>query len=72
VLPAERQDRLQRIARTAFVVHARTYVVVNGFLVAVWALSTGLGSYFWPAWVIVSWGLALVLHSMATFARSSR
>lgn len=69
VLPAEREDRLQRIARTAFVVHARSYAVVNGFLIGVWAL-TGFG-YFWPAWVILGWGLALVFHSMATFSRSS-
>jgi hypothetical protein len=57
------------MARTAFVVHARTYVVINVFLVAVWALA-GAG-YFWPAWVILSWGLALVLHSLATFGRGS-
>jgi len=68
VLPVERQDKLQRIARTAFVIHARTYVVINGFLVAIWALA-GFG-YFWPAWVILSWGLAVVLHAMATFSRS--
>jgi hypothetical protein len=66
---AERGERLQRIARTAFVIHARTYVVVNAFL----------GFLFWlvhvPAFVFgiiaVSWGLALVLHAMATFARTS-
>ncbi|MBA2608198.1 MAG: 2TM domain-containing protein [Actinobacteria bacterium] len=69
VLPAERDERLQRMARVAFVAHARTYVVVNGFLIGVWALA-GFGP-FWPAWVILSWGLALVLHSMATFSRNS-
>ncbi|HUR76704.1 MAG TPA: 2TM domain-containing protein [Acidimicrobiales bacterium] len=65
----ERSERLQRAARTAFVVHARTYVVINAFLIAVWAMS-GAG-YFWPAWVIMGWGLAVVLQAMATFARSS-
>ena len=72
MLPAERSERseqLQRVARTAFIVHARAYVVVNAFLLAVWAL-TGAG-YFWPAWVILGWGLAVVLQAMATFARSS-
>ncbi len=66
---ADRHDRIQRVARTAFVIHARTYVAVNAFLVAVWAMA-GAG-YFWPAWVIISWGLAVVLQAMATFARSS-
>jgi hypothetical protein len=70
VLPAEREERLQRIARGAYVAHARTYVLVNVFLIGVWALA-GAGS-FWPAWVILSWGFALVLHSMATFSRRSR
>jgi hypothetical protein len=35
------------------------YVVVNGFLVLVWAL-TGRG-YFWPAWVLGGWGVGMVL-----------
>jgi len=72
VLPAERAERgekLQRIARTAFVIHARTYVVINAFLIAIWALAGG--GYFWPAWVILGWGVAVVLQAMATFARSS-
>ena len=50
-------------------VHARTYVVINVFLVGVWVLAGG--GYFWPAWVILSWGLALVLHSLATFGRGT-
>ncbi len=57
------------MARTAFIVHARLYVVVNVFLVGVWVLA-GAG-YFWPAWVILGWGIAIVLQAMATFARSS-
>ena len=35
------------------------YVVVNAFLVVVWALSGG--GYFWPGWVMAGWGLGLVL-----------
>ena len=35
------------------------YVVVNAFLVAVWAM-TG-GGYFWPAWVIAGWGVGMLL-----------
>jgi 2TM domain len=35
------------------------YVVINGFLVAVWAM-TG-GGYFWPAWVIAGWGVGMLL-----------
>ena len=34
-------------------------VVINTFLVAVWAM-TGAG-YFWPAWLIVGWGVGMLL-----------
>jgi len=45
------------------------YVVVNVFLIGIWALAGG--GTFWPAWVILGWGIAVVLQAMATFARSS-
>jgi hypothetical protein len=35
------------------------YVAINAFLVVVWAL-TG-AEYFWPAWVLAGWGVALLL-----------
>lgn len=35
------------------------YVVINAFLVAVWAM-TGAG-YFWPAWIIAGWGVGMLL-----------
>ena len=35
------------------------YVVINAFLVGVWAF--GGGGYFWPAWIIGGWGVAMVL-----------
>jgi hypothetical protein len=37
------------------------FLQVNLLLVAIWALS-GAG-YFWPAWVMLWWGLALALKS---------
>jgi hypothetical protein len=35
------------------------YVVINSFLVGVWAI-TGRG-YFWPGWVLAGWGVGMVL-----------
>jgi len=70
VLPEERRERRDVVAQRVFVGHARSYVVINAFLVGIWALA-GAGS-FWPAWVILSWGLAVVLHGLATFARPRR
>jgi class 3 adenylate cyclase/acyl dehydratase len=60
-----------------FVAHLFTYTAVCAFLVAVWVLA-GEGSWsdvssmarapstidggFWPIWVILSWGTAVVIH----------
>jgi hypothetical protein len=35
------------------------YVVINAFLVGIWA-TTGQG-YFWPGWVLGWWGMGMVL-----------
>jgi hypothetical protein len=43
------------------------YVVVNVFLVWIWA-STGRG-YFWPGWVIGGWGMGMVLSFWEIFVR---
>ena len=45
--------------------HVVIYLVVNVFLVGVWAL-TGSG-YFWPGWVIAGWGIGLVLHGLQVY-----
>ena len=43
------------------------YVVINTFLIGVWA-ATGMG-YFWPAWVLAGWGVMLVLDAWNVFYR---
>jgi signal transduction histidine kinase len=40
--------------------HAAVFAVVNGLLVAIWAV-TGAG-YFWPIWPLLGWGAVLALH----------
>ena len=67
--------------------HAVTYAAVNGFLVAIWMLTTGsadelraiveqpadnLDAGFWPIFVILGWGTALVIHSAAVVAMLPR
>lgn len=37
------------------------YVVINAFLIGVWAV-TGMG-YFWPGWVLAGWGVLLLLDA---------
>jgi hypothetical protein len=64
----ERQQARKRLqARRDLGAHAVSYVVVNAFLIMVWAV-TGAG-YFWPVWVIGAWGAGLALHAWDTFLR---
>jgi hypothetical protein len=66
-IPSDRERARKRLQdRRDFASHAVAYVVVNAFLIGVWAL-TG-GGYFWPAWVLGAWGAGLVLHAWETFA----
>ena len=55
----------RRAARTAVRKPQREewsgFLAVNALLVVIWAVS-GAG-YFWPAWVMVWWALALVMKS---------
>ena len=53
--------------RRDFGSHLVAYIVVNGFLVLMWAL-TGAG-YLWPAWILGGWGIGLVLHAWDAFIK---
>jgi hypothetical protein len=53
--------------RRDFGSHLVAYVVINGFIILVWAV-TGAGS-FWPIWVLAGWGIGLVLHAYEVFLR---
>ncbi len=59
--------RQQVQARRDFGSHVVAYVVINAFLVVVWAV-TGAG-YFWPVWVLAGWGFGLVLQGWDVFLR---
>lgn len=60
-------ERLKR--RRAFWRMLATYLVMTPFFIAVWAL-TGAG-YFWPAWVLIGWGIALAFSAVRTFGPTS-
>ena len=43
------------------------YIVVNTFLVGIWAVA-GFG-YFWPGWILAGWGVLLVLDGWDAYYR---
>ena len=65
---AERAIARKRIqAKRDFGTHVVVYLVVNTFVVIMWAL-TGQG-YFWPAWLIAGWGIGLVMNAWDVYGR---
>lgn len=62
-----REEAIKRIKqRRDFGSHLLVYVLVNGLLVVIWAL-TNSGGYFWPVWPMAGWGIGLVMHAWETF-----
>ena len=53
--------------RQSFKIHLTFYLLVNLFLVGVWAASGG--GNFWPVWSILAWGLAVAVHGAVVFHR---
>jgi hypothetical protein len=65
---SDRERARQRVQdRRDFGSHVVAYIIINAFLIGVWAF-TGAG-YFWPAWVLAAWGVGLVFHAWDTFLR---
>lgn len=64
-LRTQARKRLEK--RRDFAAHVAAYVVVNAMLVGIWAV-TGAG-YFWPIWVILGWGIGVVLNAWDVYVR---
>ncbi len=71
VLPEDDIRRMAR-ARVGFRWHLASYVVVNLFLALVWFLTTGPGSYYWPVWVHMGWGIGLIFNALGAYVPQAR
>lgn len=61
-----RQWAIGRVrAKRAFWVHLSVYILVNAFLVVVWAASSA--GYFWPVWPMLGWGIGVAAHALSVF-----
>jgi class 3 adenylate cyclase len=47
--------------RQSLKIHLTAYVLVNIFLIGIWAASGG--GYFWPVWVVLGWGIVVAGHA---------
>jgi hypothetical protein len=59
------RERVQK--RRDLGAHIVVYVVVNSMLIGIWAITSG--GYFWPAWVLLGWGVGLVLNIWDVYFR---
>lgn len=60
----QRDEHLWQIAkaRAAFKWGVLSYFVVNAFLVVLWFFVSGVGTYFWPIWCMLGWGVGLAFQ----------
>ena len=66
----QRQGAIKRIrAKRDFRGHLGVYLAVNVLLVFIWALTSA--GYFWPAWPMLGWGIAVVIHAVSVYGGSS-
>ena len=57
-----REAAVKRVkARRDFKTHVAAYVIVNLFLIGIWAL--GDRGFFWPIWVMLAWGIGLAFNA---------
>jgi hypothetical protein len=63
-----RHAAIERLtAKRDFKANLVSFVVINAFLIFIWAV-TGAG-FFWPIWVIGGWGIGLAFHAWTVFGQ---
>jgi len=48
--------------------HVLVYVLVNAFLVVIWAVSDAHG-FFWPVFPIAGWGIGVIMNAWDVYWR---
>jgi hypothetical protein len=65
---ALREQAIARLKKKRdFATHAVVYVLVNAFLVAIWA-ATG-ADFFWPIFPILGWGIGVAANAWEVYGR---
>ena len=77
--PLLREDMLRARAvrrlkkQRDFRVHLLVYLLVNAFLVVIWAMSWPVGGaiFFWPIFPIVGWGIGVAVSGYDAYGRDT-
>jgi uncharacterized ion transporter superfamily protein YfcC len=65
---AARDQAVKRLKKKRdFRGHLIVYLLINTFLVVIWAI--GSHGFFWPAFVIVGWGIGLAMNAWDVYGR---
>ncbi|MEX0992668.1 MAG: 2TM domain-containing protein [Solirubrobacterales bacterium] len=63
-----RNEAVKRLKKKRdFKAHLLSYVLINAMLVGIWAIS-GAG-FFWPAFVLLGWGVGLAFNAYDVYGR---
>ena len=57
--------------KKGFFIHLAIYIVVNLFLIALWAF-TADGGHPWFVWTLGGWGIGIIFHFLSVFVFSRR
>lgn len=65
----QKDEALWKMAKTrvAFRWSFATYFIVNAMLVVIWFFTSGVGSYFWPIWSMMGWGVGIAFQYFHAF-----
>ena len=64
-----RERAIKRLKkRRDFHGHVLIYLLVNAFLVVIWAVVSP-GSFFWPIFPMVGWGIGVVMNAWDVYGR---
>jgi hypothetical protein len=56
--------------KIGFYIHFAIYIMVNIMLWSIWWINGGTGTYPWPIWATIGWGIGITAHLIGTYASS--
>jgi 2TM domain len=65
-----RNQAVERLKKKRdFKTHVLIYVLVNAFLIVIWAVTSGGDTLFWPIFPILGWGVGLAANAWDVYGR---